>query len=182
VSGMSNKDQFTKKRTQPETGSFLNTLKPKKIRINERLRLVSFESIRPESYPWYQDPESMKNIVGKAVCYTKKEIEQMYQWQNKHGWLYYIEYKQKEYFQTIGDVWLGEDDYALVLDKPFRAQHIGRKVTKYFIQKSQHLGRDYFLVSEIFNWNTASQKMFTRLNFYPYKENQDSWSYRKKLF
>ncbi|MTD39015.1 GNAT family N-acetyltransferase [Erwinia sp. CPCC 100877] len=178
---MSDKNQFIKKRIQPAAESSFYYLKPQKIRLNDQLRLVLFDGVRSDTYHWYQDPESMKNIVGKSICYTKKQIDQMYQWQNKHGWLYYIEYKQKRHFLTIGDVWLGKTDYAIVIDGQYRANQIGHKVTKYFIHKSRQLGREYFLVSEIFNWNKASQKMFTRLKFYPYKENKDSWSYRKKL-
>ncbi|OJG74280.1 hypothetical protein RV12_GL002627 [Enterococcus quebecensis] len=123
----------------------------------------------------------MYNIVGVKMTYTKEEINQMYTWQNEHGLLYYIEYNRGSRFQTIGDVWLAEDDYAIVIDQEYRNRHIGRIVTKYFLFKSKKMGREYMTVSEIFNWNKASQKMFTSLKFYPFNEQKDSWSYRRKL-
>ncbi|WP_256924798.1 GNAT family N-acetyltransferase [Candidatus Enterococcus mansonii] len=171
-----------KKRTQQSTESSLKRHTKKKIRINEEIRLVPFDTLRRQSLKWYQDPESMRNIIGTPTIYTKEQIKQMYEWQNEHGLLYYIEFDTgNKRFQTIGDVWLSEDDYAIVIDKEFRNRRIGQRVTKYFIYKSKKLGREFITVSEIFNWNKASQKMFTRLKFYPFKEQKDSWSYRKSL-
>lgn len=170
-----------KKRTQPNTESSFNRTTSKKIRLNENIRLIPFDKLRKESLKWYQDPDSMRNIVGIKITYTKEQINQMYEWQNEHGLLYYIEYISNDRSQIIGDVWLAEDDYAIVIDRSFRNRHIGRTVTKYFIYKAKRLGRNFITVSEIFNWNKASQKMFTRLGFYPFQENKDSWSYRKRL-
>ncbi|OJG98059.1 hypothetical protein RV18_GL003755 [Enterococcus termitis] len=170
-----------KKRTQRVTESSFNRDHLKKVRINETIRLSPFDEFRYESLKWYQDPKSMRNIVGAETTYSKEQIQQMYSWQNTHGLLYYIEYHDGRNYQTIGDVWLAEDDYAIVIDQKFQNRHIGRTVTKYFIYKAKKLGRDCITVSEIFNWNKASQKMFTRLNFYPYKQQKDSWSYQKRL-
>ncbi len=170
-----------RKRTQPKTESSFKHNQSKKVRVNKEIRLIPFDQFRQESLKWYQDPESMYNIVGSKIAYTKKQIQQMYEWQNEHGLLYYIEYNNGEHLQIIGDVWLAHDDYAIVIDQAFRNRHIGRRVTKYFIYKAKKLGRNYITVSEIFNWNKASQKMFTSLNFYPFKENKDSWSYRRRL-
>ncbi|MGX7148945.1 GNAT family N-acetyltransferase [Enterococcus ureasiticus] len=172
---------LVKKRTRTNTESSFNRNRSKKVRITENVRLIPFDKIRKESLKWYQDPESMRSIVGTKTTYTKEQIQQMYEWQNEHGLLYYIEYNSGKHPQIIGDVWLAEDDYAIVIDRAFRNRHIGRMVTKYFIYKSQKMGRDFITVSEIFNWNKASQKMFTNLDFYPFKENKDSWSYRKRL-
>lgn len=170
-----------RKRTWPKPESSFNRNTSKKVRITEKVRLIPFDKIRKESLKWYQDPESMRNIVGIKIIYTKEQIQQMYEWQNEHGLLYYIEYNGGDRPQIIGDVWLAEDDYAIVIDQAFRNRHIGRIVTKYFIYKSKKLGRDFITVSEIFNWNKASQKMFTNLDFYPFRENKDSWSYRRRL-
>lgn len=153
----------------------------KKVRINDKIRLVPFDKTRVAAFRWYQDSDSMFYIVGTPSIYSKKQIRQMYRWQNEHGLLYYIEYKVEGIFHTIGDVWLSEDDYAIVIDKRFRNRGIGRSVTKYFLYKAKKLERDYIHVSEIFNWNTASQKMFTSLNFYPYQQQKDAWSYRRRL-
>lgn len=172
---------LVRKRTQPTIESSFNRNKAKKIRINEKIYLIPFDKFRKESLKWYQDPNSMYNIVGVKTMYTKEQIKQMYDWQNKNGRLYYIEYNGRSRSHIIGDVWLAEDDYAIVIDQTFRNRHIGRKVTKYFIYKSKKMGKEYITVSEIFNWNKASQKMFTGLQFHPFKENKDSWSYRKSL-
>ncbi|EOL44233.1 GNAT family N-acetyltransferase [Enterococcus caccae] len=169
------------KRTQPSIESSFQRNGSKGIRISEKIRLLPFDKFRQESLKWYQDPESMYHIVGIKSTYTKKQIQQMYEWQNEHGLLYYIEYNNESHYQIIGDVWLAEDDYAIVIDQAFRNRHIGRSVTKYFIYKSKKLGREFITVSEIFNWNKASQKMFASLKFYPFKENEDSWSYRRRL-
>lgn len=155
--------------------------KPKMIRIGKKIRLVQFDFLREEAIQWYQDPESMQDIMGKPVIYTRDQIREMYLWQNKHGMLYYIEYELRGQFQTIGDVWLAEDDYAIVIDKKYRNRHIGRIVTQYFVRKAKVMDQEYMFVSEIFNWNKASQRMFKNLNFYPYIELQDGWSYRKNL-
>lgn len=153
----------------------------KKVRINEKIRLVPFDGTRKVAIKWYQDVDNMFYIVGTPSIYTKRQIQQMYHWQNKHGQLYYIEYHTEKGFQTIGDVWLSEDDYAIVIDKKYRKKGIGRSVTKYFIHKAKKMNREFLVVSEVFNWNTASQKMFTSLNFYPYRKQKDAWSYRKRL-
>ncbi|MCB5950785.1 GNAT family N-acetyltransferase [Enterococcus sp. BWT-B8] len=155
--------------------------KSRRVYLGKRIRLVRFDKTRGESLRWYSDPESMKNIVGTAAVYNKKQIEEMYNWQNENGQLYYIEYLKDDEYQTIGDVWLAKDDYAIVIDQDFRSRHIGRTVTKYFIYKSRKMGRESMIVSEIFNWNKASQKMFTSLKFYPFKEHKNSWSYQKRL-
>ncbi|MCA5012931.1 GNAT family N-acetyltransferase [Enterococcus sp. S22(2020)] len=172
---------LVRKRTQMSTESSFNQNSLKKVRINESIRLSPFDKFRNEALKWYQDPENMRNIVGIETIYSKEQVKQMYHWQNEHGFLYYIEYRDGDCFQTIGDVWLAEDDYAIVIDQAFQNRHIGRMVTKYFIYKAKKLGRERITVSEIFNWNEASQKMFTHLNFYPYKKQKDSWSYRKRL-
>lgn len=170
-----------RKRTQPKTESSFKRNRSKKVQITEKIYLLPFDKLRKESLKWYQDPESMYHIVGTKITYTKEQIQQMYEWQNEHGLLYYIEYTNHDLTQIIGDVWLAEDDYAIVIDQAFRNQHIGRAVTKYFIYKAKKLGREFIMVSEIFDWNKASKQMFTSLNFYPFKENKDSWSYRKQL-
>ncbi|WP_249274402.1 GNAT family N-acetyltransferase [Candidatus Enterococcus clewellii] len=155
--------------------------KKKTICLNERLRLVAFDQMREESVAWYQDEKSMKSIVGKPITYDREKIIQMYDWQNKHGELFYIEYLTDGFYRTIGDVWLAKNDYAIVIDQKYRNRHIGREVTKYFIYRARKNGWDTMFVSEIFNWNKASQKMFTSLKFYPFKEHKNSWSYRKRL-
>lgn len=170
-----------RKRTQLKIESSFNRQFSKKVKINDKIRLIPFDNLREESFKWYQDPVSMHNIVGSFTIYTSEQIQQMYYWQNEHGLLYYIEYKWNGQFKTVGDVWLAEDDYAIVIDQAFRNRHIGRMVTKYFIYKSTKMGRDFITVSEIFNWNKTSQKMFTNLGFSPYKKQKDSWSYRKRL-
>ena len=172
---------FCKKEMIIENKNTLKKEKPRMIRIGKRIRLVQFDYLREEALEWYQDPESMQDIMGKPVIYTREQIREMYLWQNKYGMLYYIEYELQGRFQTIGDVWLAEDDYAIVIDKKYRNRHIGRIVTKYFIRKAKVMDREFIIVREIFNWNKASQKMFENLHFYPYKELQDSWSYRREL-
>lgn len=52
---------------------------------------------------------------------------------------------------------------------------------KVFHLSIKKMGRDFFTVSEIFNWSKASQKMFTRLDYYPFKEQKMSWSYRRNV-
>lgn len=153
----------------------------KRIQLNDHIRLVPFDGMREVSVGWYQDEASMRNIVGKSIAYDQEKILQMYDWQNKNGELFYIEFLEGESYQTIGDVWLAKNDYAIVIDTKYRNQHIGRTVTKYFIYRARKKGWDTMVVSEIFNWNKASQRMFTRLKFYPFKEHKHSWSYRKKL-
>lgn len=171
---------LTKRTLSMEESSFL-LKKRKRVRINDRIQLTEFDKVREASFRWYQDPEAMRNIVGVRISYTPEQIQAMYEWQNTHGELYYIERVEGKKVTTIGDVWLAEDDYAIVLDQAYQHQHIGRIVTRYFIHKSKKMGREFITVSEIFNWNKASQKMFTGLKFYPYQQQSDSWSYRKRL-
>ncbi|MGC6767607.1 GNAT family N-acetyltransferase [Enterococcus sp. LJL128] len=165
---------------KPKEPSFKQSEK-RKVYLSKRVRLVPYDTVRSESLGWYQDTESMRNIVGVATAYDQNKISQMYDWQNKNGLLYYIECLEEGQFRTVGDVWLSKDDYAIVIDEAYRNRHIGRLVTKYFIYKSKKMGRETMIVREIFNWNKASQKMFTSLKFYPFKEYKNSWSYRKKL-
>ncbi|MHC5229152.1 GNAT family N-acetyltransferase [Enterococcus sp. LJL99] len=172
---------FCKKEMITDNDTSLKKEKPRMIRIGKKIRLVQFDFLREEALDWYQDPESMQDIMGKPVIYTREQIREMYLWQNKHGMLYYIEYELQGRFRTIGDVWLAEDDYAIVIDKKYRNRHIGRIVTQYFIHKAEVMDREFIIVSEIFNWNKASQRMFKNLNFYPYKKLQDSCSYRRNL-
>lgn len=153
----------------------------KRIRVTDRIYLRPYDKVRKESLQWYQDPVSMRYIVGSYSEYSIQQIRKMYDWQKANGSLYYIEYKKNDQSYIVGDVWLAEDDYAIVIDEAFRNQHIGRTVTKYFIYKARKLGREYLTVSEIFKWNKASQQMFEHLGFSVFAHQKDSLSYRKKL-
>lgn len=155
--------------------------KVKRIRVTDQIYLCPFDQLREESLRWYQDPVSMRNIVGSYSEYSIEQICKMYEWQKANGFLYYIEYKKNGRTFVVGDVWLAEDDYAIVIDENFRNQHIGRTVTKYFIYKAKKLGREYMIVSEIFKWNKASQQMFEGLGFTVFSDQNDSLSYRKKI-
>lgn len=170
------KRQTPKKITPPDQPGLR-----RKVRVTDQIFLRPFDRVHKESLRWYQDPIAMRNIVGTYNEYSVEQIHKMYDWQQANGELYYIEYKKEGTFYIIGDVWLAEDDYAIVIDEAFRNQHIGRTVTKYFIFKARKLGRDYLIVSEIFKWNKASQRMFEGLGFSVFARQKDSLSYRKKI-
>lgn len=151
------------------------------LAINDTLCLEPFDFVRAEALEWYRDPGIMKNVIGQEHPFSTDEIMAMYVWQLARGDLYYICFHDGEGWLTIGDVWIAEHDYALVLASDFQGYGFGRTITEYFIAQKAATGADYMDIEEVFLWNKASQKLFTRLGFYPYERLALGWKYRKKL-
>ena len=61
------------------------------ILINETLRLRRFDGNYDFAFEWYQDPETVLLVDGKAELYSYETLTNMYNYLNDKGELYFIE-------------------------------------------------------------------------------------------
>lgn len=148
----------------------------KKIKISDTLFLQPYDYLRKESLVWYSDLEIQWLVNGTSIPFNYSDIERMYEWQNEHGELFYIEYLEKNIFQTIGDVCFSDKDFAIVIDKRFQGRGVGKKVVKYFENKLNK--NKSFRVKSVYKYNKGSQRLFESLGFEKI-DNGDYYSYRK---
>lgn len=89
----------------------------------------------------------------------------MYTVLNSRGELYFIEKKVDGNYIPVGNVTFCRDDMPIVIAKPYRNQGIGRKVIRLLIERAKTLGYTEVRVKEIFEYNTASQRLFKSCGF-----------------
>lgn len=142
-------------------------VQPPCIDIDDTLRLRAYDGVFEFAYDWYQDIESLKLIDGRdnAVPYTRERLEKMYTILNGRGELYFIEKKTGGEYVPVGDVTFWRDDMPIVIAGPCRNQGIGKKVIRCLIQRAKELGYRQIHVKEIFEYNTASRRLFEGCGF-----------------
>lgn len=133
--------------------------------IDENIMLVPYDELRSQTLIWYADPDIQWLVNKTKKPDPKEKIENMYRWQKQNGELYYIEYHEKEKMSTIGDVWLSDDNFAIVLAKGYQNKGIGTRIIKYFLNELKTSGKKELLVDEVYRWNEGSNKLFQKLGF-----------------
>ena len=155
---------------------------PETIEIDERLRLRKFYASFEFALPWYTNVNTVYMVDGKREPYDTKKLAVMYEYLDKAGELYFIEYKFTDNFRPIGDVTFSAKDMPIVIgDISCRNKGIGRKVISRLIMRGRELGYDKLYVDEIYDWNIPSQKCFASVGFTPYEKTERGQRYMMKL-
>ncbi|MDO4431877.1 MAG: GNAT family protein [Aerococcaceae bacterium] len=152
---------------------------PDSITIDPTLRLRKINGDYHIALPWYQDAEIVWLVDGDDELYTEELLQKMYTWWSNQGEVYWIEILQNGTFTPIGDVSFNQKDLPIVIgNKAYWNQGIGTKVIQTMIQRAQQLGYPSIEVDEIYDWNTGSQQLYTKLGFQPYEKTEKGTRYR----
>ena len=90
----------------------------------------------------------------------------MYSYLEKHGDLFWIEYREKGEWLPIGDVTLSLENIPIVIGNPtYQHQGLGCKVLKTLIDLARQRGWKELKVQEIYDFNYASRRCFESLGF-----------------
>lgn len=155
---------------------------PDYIEVDEMIRLRKFDGHYEFAHKWYQDPEIVWLVDGDKKLYTDELMDKMYHYLNETGELYFIEVLSNGVYQPIGDVTFSREDMPIVIgDKHYWEKGIGTKVVKKLIERARTLGYKEIKVEEIYSWNEASQKLFTKLGFQPNRKTAKGMSYKLVL-
>ena len=129
--------------------------------IDEEIKLVRYYPNYKTTLAWYRDLDLCKQVDNRDSVYDLDLLKRMYTYLNKHGYLFYVKYKNR----LCGDVCLQPSgEVNIVIAKPFQNKHIGRRVIKEIIRlaKEKQIPQ---LHAEIYSFNTQSQKMFQSVGF-----------------
>lgn len=117
--------------------------------------------------PCYQDRETVRMVDGpNAEPYDLDKLRAMFQYMSEHGELYVIERLIPDRgWIPIGDAGLQVQATPIVLSPDHRGQGIGRAVIEALIERARVLGWQSVEVSEIYDYNVASRRMYESLGF-----------------
>ena len=156
---------------------------PDLLTIDPTLRLKKAGHRFDFALPWYQDPETLMLVDGKAEPYDMPHLAAMYRYLEQHGELYWIEWRTPGgTFEPVGDVTLWPEDLPIVIGrKDLRGQGIGRRTVAALMERARRLGWRELYVNEIYSFNTASRALFEGLGFVPYAQTPKGARYRCAL-
>ena len=105
-------------------------------------------------------------VDGVRSPYSVKKLNAMYSYLEKHGDLFWIEYREKGEWLPIGDVTLSLENIPIVIGNPtYQHQGLGCKVLRALIDLSQQKGWKQLKVQEIYTFNRISRRCFESLGF-----------------
>lgn len=134
--------------------------------IEEALRLRRFDGRYDFAFAWYQDPETVLLVDGKAESYSYETLTNMYTYLHNKGELYFIEVQENDTWKPIGDVTFWQEDMPIVIgERAYRGKGIGKKVVSALVARGRAMGYDTLYVGEIYDFNIASQKCFESVGF-----------------
>ena len=155
---------------------------PETIEIDERIRLRKFYASFEFALPWYTNTNTVYMVDGNRTPYDMKHLSAMYEYLDKSGELYFIEYKFTDNFRPIGDVTFSENDLPIVIgDISCRNKGIGKKVLSCLVERGRELGFERMYVKEIYDFNKVSQKCFEAVGFSPYEKTEKGHRYMRVL-
>ena len=148
------------------------------ILIDETLRLRRFDDNYDFALEWYQDPETVRLVDGKAESYSYEKMTTMYNYLNGKGELYFIEVNEDGKWKPIGDVTFWQEDMPIVIGDPnYRRKGIGKKVISALLERGRAKGYDKLYVGEIYDFNIGSQKCFESVGFRSYEKTEKGSRY-----
>lgn len=160
-------------------------MEDKVIMVDEKLRLRRFEEQDDltVAYQWYQDEETVWLVDGVHKVYSMETLENMYRYLNQHGELYWIQILSKNNeWLSIGDVTFSQEDLPIVIgDVNYRGQKIGKRILKRWVQVALQRKWKTLQVREIYEWNTASQKLFESVGFKKIEKTEKGYRYLLEL-
>ena len=152
------------------------------ILINETLRLRRFDGNYDFAFEWYQDPETVLLVDGKAEPYSYETLTNMYNYLNGKGELYFIEVNENGKWKAIGDVTFWQEDMPIVIgERKYRGKGIGKKVVSALVERGKSMGYDKLYVGEIYDFNIGSQKCFESVGFQSYEKTEKGSRYVLEL-
>lgn len=115
---------------------------------------------------WYQDVDLVEFVDGVRSPYSVKKLNAMYSYLEKHGDLFWIEYREKGEWLPIGDVTLSLENIPIVIgNQTYQHQGLGCKVLRALIDLAQQKGWKQLKVQEIYTFNRISRRCFESLGF-----------------
>ena len=154
------------------------------IQIDSSFRLVPYflADHRDVALTWYQDVDLVELVDGVRSPYSVKKLNAMYSYLEKHGDLFWIEYKEKGEWLPIGDVTLSLENIPIVIGNPtYQHQGLGCKVLKALIDLARQRGWKELKVQEIYDFNHASRRCFESLGFVESRRAEKGTSFLLKL-
>lgn len=148
------------------------------LMIEEGLRLRRFDGNYDFAFEWYQDPETVLLVDGKAEPYSYETLTNMYHYLNDKGELYFIEVNEDSKWKPIGDVAFWQKDMPIVIgEREYRGKGIGKKVVSALVAHGRAMGYDKLYVGEIYDFNIGSQKCFESVGFQSYEKTEKGARY-----
>ena len=138
------------------------------IQIDDSLRLVPYflADHRDAALAWYQDVDLVELVDGIRIPYSPEKLNAMYSYLERHGNLFWIEFREKGEWLPIGDVTLSQENLPIVIGNPtYQHQRLGRKVLKTLIDLARKKGWKQLKVQEIYTFNRISRRCFESLGF-----------------
>ncbi len=155
-----------------------NIPQPELLPVSETLRLRKYDKNHDFALSWYLDPETVWLVDGDKGLYTPELLSKMYSYQDAHGELYFIEVRENDKWKPIGDVCLSTDDFAIVIgEKDFRGKGIGKSVVSALVDRARALGWNQVRLSDIYDFNAGSRRLFTSLGFRAEAKTEKGHSY-----
>lgn len=148
------------------------------LQIEDTLRLRRFDGDYGFAFEWYQDPETVLLVDGKAKPYSYETLTNMYNYLNNKGELYFIEVNENGKWKPIGDVTFWQEDMPIVIgEREYRGKGIGKKVVSALVERSKAMGYNKLYVGEIYDFNIGSQKCFESVGFRSYEKTEQGSRY-----
>ena len=138
------------------------------IQIDSSLRLVPYflTDYRDVALTWYQDVDLVELVDGVRIPYNVEKLNDMYSYLEKHGDLFWIEFREKGEWLPIGDVTLSLENIPIVIGNlTYQHQGLGCKVLRALIDLAQQKGWKQLKVQEIYTFNRISRRCFESLGF-----------------
>ena len=138
------------------------------IQIDDSLRLVPYflADHHDAALAWYQDVDLVELVDGIRIPYSPEKLNAMYSYLERHGDLFWIEFREKGEWLPIGDVALSKENLPIVIgNTAYQHQGIGRKVLRALIDLAQQKGWKQLKVQEIYTFNRISRRCFESLGF-----------------
>ena len=155
-----------------------NIKQPETIEIDEKIRLRKFYASFEFALPWYNNVNTVYMIDGKKELYDIKRLAKMYEYLDKAGELYFIEYRTTGNFSPIGDVTFSAKDMPIVIgDISMRHKGIGKSVVLSLVDRAKNLGYNKLYVNEIYDFNEPSRRLFESVGFRPYEKTEQGSRY-----
>ena len=152
------------------------------LQIEEALRLRRFDGNYDFAFEWYQNPETVLLVDGKAEPYSYETLTNMYNYLNGKGELYFIEVNENGKWKPIGDVTFWQEDMPIVIsEREYRGKGIGKKVVSALVERGRAMGYDKLYVGEIYDFNIGSQKCFESVGFRSYEKTEKGSRYVLEL-
>lgn len=158
-----------------------NIPQPEILWIHDSLRLHKYDGSYEQLLPGYQDPyvyQNSEGIFDDAKKPTMPYVKWMCEYLDGIGELYFIEIQENGAFVRIGDVTIKPENPPIAIwYAKWRGKGIGGQVMQAVIDRLRSLGFPKISGSEVYRWNTVSQKLHEKLGFIRVRETEDSFIY-----